>query len=115
MKAWEQVTHYAGFDWAKDHHDVVVLDKAGRIQADFRIEHSAAGWQQWRERIRAFPELAVAIETSQGTAIEQYCWRAASRCILSMPSARSATGIVTCPAVPRPITWMPGASATHCG
>ena len=71
MKPWNQITHYAGFDWAKDHHDIVILDKEGHIQADFRIEHSAKGWLQWREQIRAFPALAVAIETSQGTAIEQ--------------------------------------------
>src|SRR5579859_3970429 len=24
---WEKITHYAGFDWAKDHHDVVVVNQ----------------------------------------------------------------------------------------
>jgi len=71
MKTWKEITHYAGFDWAKDHHDVIVLDPAGKIVADFRIEHTAAGWQHWREQLETFPALAVAIETSQGAAIEK--------------------------------------------
>jgi len=71
MKAWKEITHYAGFDWAKTHHDVIVIDAAGKIVADFRIEHTAAGWQQWREQLEVFPALAVAIETSQGAAIEK--------------------------------------------
>src|ERR1700722_3876684 len=31
MKTWNDITHFAGFDWAKDHHDVLVLDGAGKI------------------------------------------------------------------------------------
>jgi transposase len=71
MKIWKDITHYAGFDWARDHHDVVVIDTSGTIVADFRIEHTAAGWQLWRERLKDFPALALAIETSQGAAIEE--------------------------------------------
>lgn len=56
---------------AKEAHDVIVLDQAGQIVADFTFEHSAQGWSEWREKIRAFPLLAVTIETSQGAAIEQ--------------------------------------------
>ena len=43
MNEFEELEYFAGFDWAKDHHDVIVLDKQGRIVADFRLEHSAAG------------------------------------------------------------------------
>jgi transposase len=71
MKDWHEFTHYAGFDWAKNHHDIVIVDDTGKIVAEFQIEHSAPGWQNWRERIAAYPALAVAIETSQGAAIEQ--------------------------------------------
>jgi transposase len=71
MKTHDALTHFAGFDWAKDHHDIIVVDRAGRIVADFRIEHSAAGWQQWRQKTAQWPALAVAIETSQGAAVEQ--------------------------------------------
>ena len=64
-------THCAGFDWAKDHHDVVIVNSQGQIVTEFRFEHSAAGWQEFRQRVRDFPGLCVAIETSRGAAIEQ--------------------------------------------
>jgi transposase len=68
---WKTITHYAGFDWAHDHHDVVVVDQQGQIVKSLGFEHSAEGWAQWKELVTAFPHLAVAIETSQGAAIEQ--------------------------------------------
>ena len=34
---------YAGIDWADDHHDVVVIEEAGRKQGELRVAHSAAG------------------------------------------------------------------------
>lgn len=71
MKTWEHITHYAGFDWAKDHHDVIVLDASGKIAADFRFEHSASGWEQFRERLLPFPNIAIAAETKNGMAIER--------------------------------------------
>lgn len=72
MKPWIEITHYAGFDWAKDHHDVVIVDRAGQIVADFRIEHTAAGWQHWRQQVAAFAQgLAACVETSQGVVVEQ--------------------------------------------
>src|ERR1051325_5221846 len=27
MKNWNEITHYLGFDWAKDHHQVVIVDR----------------------------------------------------------------------------------------
>ena len=71
MHTFEQHTHFAGFDWAKDHHVAVVLDRSGATVAAFTFAHSAEGWAQWREQIKAWPALAVAIETSQGAAVEQ--------------------------------------------
>jgi len=68
---YEELTHFAGFDWAKDHHDVIILDGSGRIAADFRIEHTAAGWKLWREKVAAWPKLGVAVETNFGAALEQ--------------------------------------------
>ena len=38
---WEQITHYAGFDWAKDHHDVVVVNPQGKIVDELTFEHTA--------------------------------------------------------------------------
>jgi hypothetical protein len=43
MKTWNDLTHFAGFDWAKDHHDVLVLDGAGKIVAECRFDHTASG------------------------------------------------------------------------
>jgi transposase len=71
MKAWKDITHYAGFDWARDHHAVVIVDAQGRIVADLEFEHSLEGWQHFREKTSAWPNLAVAIETSQGAAVDQ--------------------------------------------
>lgn len=71
MKDWNQITHYAGFDWAKDHHQVVIVDRLGHIVAEFEFDHSLEGWNKWRQQIGAYPALAVAIETNQGAAVEQ--------------------------------------------
>jgi len=71
MKEWEHITHYAGFDWAKDHHDVIILDASGKIIADFRFAHSAGGWEQFREKLVAYPNIAIAAETKNGVAIER--------------------------------------------
>ena len=72
MKPWNEITHYAGFDWAKDHHDVVIVDRSGQIVADFRIEHTSEGWQHWRKQVAAFAQgLAACVETSQGVVVEQ--------------------------------------------
>ena len=68
---WDQISHYAGFDWAKDHHDVVVVDQQGRIVKDLSFEHSNEGWSKWKEVAAGFTKLAVAIETNQGAAVEQ--------------------------------------------
>lgn len=75
MKSWQELTHYAGFDWAKDHHAVVVVDAQGTVVADFQFDHSLAGWQQFVEKTSSWPNLAVAIETSQGAAVDQLLQR----------------------------------------
>ena len=72
MSSWEELNYYAGFDWANDHHDVVILDRAGRIVADFQIEHTDQGWQRWREQVAALgPGVAACVETSQGVVVEK--------------------------------------------
>jgi transposase len=71
MKSWNEITHYAGFDWARDHHDVVVVDRQGTIVAGFQFKHSLDGWKEFGDKIKSYPALALAIETSQGAAIDQ--------------------------------------------
>jgi len=75
MKAWNDITHYAGFDWARDHHTVVIVDAQGQIVADFEFEHSLEGWQSFAQNTAAWPNLAVAIETNQGAAVDQLLQR----------------------------------------
>ena len=72
MQSWSEITHYAGFDWATDHHDVIIVNRSGKIVADFQIEHTAEGWQRWREQVAALGSgLAACVETSQGFVVEQ--------------------------------------------
>lgn len=71
MNAHQDLTHFAGFDWAGDHHDIIIIDSVGKLIADFKFDHSAAGWQLWAEKIAAYPKLGVAIETSFGAVVEQ--------------------------------------------
>ncbi len=64
MKEWKEITHYAGFDWARDHHVVVVVDRQGQIVADFQFDHSVEGWKSFRQKTTALESVAVAIETT---------------------------------------------------
>jgi transposase len=75
MKEWKDLTHYAGFDWARDHHAVVIVNAQGQIVADFEFEHSLEGWKAFGEKTAAWPNLAVAIETNQGAAVDQLLQR----------------------------------------
>lgn len=71
MKTWQELTHFAGLDWAGDHHDVVVVDQSGAILAQFRIDHTAEGWAQFREKTADYAALGIALETSSGAAVEE--------------------------------------------
>lgn len=68
---WNQREYFAALDWARDHHDVVVVDRRGTVVDELRFEHTAEGWRTLAERLRRFAPLAIAIETSQGLAVEQ--------------------------------------------
>lgn len=69
--AWASFRHFAGLDWAKDHHDIVVVDRAGEVMLQMRFEHTAAGWAEALEKLRAFAHLAITIETSSGPVVER--------------------------------------------
>jgi transposase len=72
---WTEQTYFVGLDWAKDHHDVVVVDRLGTIVADFQFPHSAEGWNDFQERIQTFGKCPIAIETSNGPAVDQLLQR----------------------------------------
>jgi len=69
--SFAELTHYAGFDWSKDQHQITVVDRAGQVLLDLSFENTAAGWAALREKLRAFPKLGVAIETRCGPAVER--------------------------------------------
>jgi transposase len=71
IRAWGQRTAFAGFDWASEHHDVVVVDSQGAVVEHFRFDNTLEGWQQLRDHLVRYPQLAVAIETSSGAAVER--------------------------------------------
>ncbi len=68
---WSERTTFVGFDWAGDHHDVVVVDQRGKIVHDFRIDDTAEGWQRLIKKLDNYPDVAVAIETSSGATVER--------------------------------------------
>jgi len=46
---------------------VVIVNPSGKIVADFQIEHTAEGWQRWREQVAVLGTgVAACVETSQG-------------------------------------------------
>jgi transposase len=71
MHAFEELTHFAGFDWAKADHDAVIVDGQGVVVERLNFPHTEAGWVRWREVIGKYAALGVAIETSHGAAVEQ--------------------------------------------
>lgn len=69
---WEERKHFAALDWARDHHDIAVVDIKGALVLQLRFEHTPEGWQNLRQSLAPFgPSLAVAVETNQGLAVEQ--------------------------------------------
>lgn len=68
---WNERKTFAALDWARDHHDVVVVDRLGAIVCELRFEHTAAGWQSLQETLRPYAPLAIAVETCNGLAVEQ--------------------------------------------
>jgi len=68
---WNERTVFVGFDWASDHHDVIVVDAPGEIVEDFRFEDTAEGWKQFTQKLRRYTPVVVAIETSSGATVER--------------------------------------------
>ena len=68
---WRQRAAFVGFDWAGDHHDVVLVDQHGKIVEDFRFDDTAEGWQLLVKKLNKHPDPAVAIETSGGMTVQR--------------------------------------------
>ncbi len=61
---------FVGDDWSEEHHDVCVLDEAGRVLARRQLPEGVAGVAGFHELVGGFAdgpeEVAVAIETDRG-------------------------------------------------
>jgi transposase len=64
---------FAGDDWAQDHHDIEVMDEAGKVLAKRRLPEGVAGMTQLHELIGRFvsgdvddAEVVIGIETDRG-------------------------------------------------
>ncbi len=71
MFDWSAFTHFAGLDWAKDHHNIVVVDRQGRVVLDLCIDDTTQGWAGLREKVRGLDRVAFTIETSSGPVVER--------------------------------------------
>ena len=72
--AFAELTHFAGFDWASEKHDVVVVDSQGVRRLELEFPDSAEGWALLRAKLAAlapFTRIGVAIETCRGPAVER--------------------------------------------
>jgi transposase len=71
FEQWQQHRAFGAVDWASKKHSVIVVNQVGKVIEQFEIEHSALGWKKFREKLQPYGSIAFAIETSQGTAVEQ--------------------------------------------
>ena len=69
--AFAELTHFGGFDWAKNTHQFAVVDRQGVMLDNFSFANDADGWKQLRDKIARYPRLGVTIETSCGPAVER--------------------------------------------
>ena len=74
---------YVGDDWAGDHHDIEVMNEAGKVLGKKRLPEGAAGMSQLHDLIgRHVPgdagdvDVVIGIETGRGS------WAAAAECKL---------------------------------
>ena len=65
---------FVGVDWSEDHHDIEVLDEAGRRLAAGRVKHGVGGVAALHEMIAAHvdgpSEVKVGIETDRGLIVQ---------------------------------------------
>jgi transposase len=64
-------THFGGFDWGIEHHQLCIVDKQGAVLVNLCVSNDADGWRIVQEKLKLYPHLAIAIETSSGPAVER--------------------------------------------
>ena len=85
MEAYLTIT--CGIDWAEDHHDVALVDEAGKLVAKRRISDDVQGYQQLLAVLTecgdsADEPIPVAVETARGLLIS--CLRGTGRDVYSI-------------------------------
>lgn len=72
------LTHFGAVDWARGHHDLCVVDAAGSIVLELRIDDTPEAWADLRRRLAELKApggspavVGFAIETSAGPAVER--------------------------------------------
>ncbi len=78
VMAFTELTHFAGFDWAREKHDVAVVDRQGQQLLKLEFPDTAEGWGVLRAKLaelvapgKELGRIGVAIETSRGPAVER--------------------------------------------
>lgn len=71
MEKNEPTAYFAGFDWAKNHHDIAVIDSTGKSLTEFRFTHTLDGWQSCKDRLRPFGQVRIAMESGHIDAVER--------------------------------------------
>jgi transposase len=69
--SWSELPHFAGIDFARSHHVLVVIDRQGVVCDTLDFPHNPEGWAQLHTLVQRHPQLPVAVETSHGTIVEQ--------------------------------------------
>ena len=72
---WTQPHYFAALDWARDHHDVIVLDRHGAVQVKFRFAHTADAWAEFTQKLQPYVGSPLTLETSSGPAVDQLLQR----------------------------------------
>ncbi|MGH3462524.1 MAG: IS110 family transposase [Kribbellaceae bacterium] len=63
---------FAGVDWGGEHHQLCVVDSAGRRQIQLRLRHDVAGLADLQAVLQRFgSRLPIAVERSEGLLVEQ--------------------------------------------
>jgi transposase len=89
MNDWKAITHYAAVDWSKSKHQVVIIDREAELAEEFVFTHDSAGWAQLRERLFAYPQLALVVESGHSLVADQLLSTHALVFVLPAKKARS--------------------------
>lgn len=71
VAAFAELEHFLGFDWAKEKHDVVAVNRQGEVVLQLEFPDTAEGWALFQQALLPLGRVAVAIETSRGPEVER--------------------------------------------